>query len=65
MLIFVNFQFINYSETISQSIFYFVQRQMEQIYEMLNIDKSRIPFWSRKLHLALKAYQVGLLSRII
>ncbi|XP_072751003.1 protein timeless homolog [Anoplolepis gracilipes] len=45
------------SETISTEIFYLVQRQMEQYYEMMITDKKKIPLWSRRLHLALKAYQ--------
>jgi len=31
---------------------------MEQYYEMILVDKKKIPLWSRRLHLALKAYQV-------
>lgn len=31
---------------------------MEQYYEMIITDKKRIPLWSCRLHLALKAYQV-------
>jgi len=46
------------SETISTEVFYLVQRQMEQYYEMILVDKKKIPLWSRRLHLALKAYQV-------
>ncbi|XP_020292361.1 protein timeless homolog isoform X2 [Pseudomyrmex gracilis] len=45
------------SETISTEVFHLVQRQMEQYYEMMITDKKKIPLWSRKLHLALKAYQ--------
>ncbi|XP_076654997.1 circadian regulator timeout isoform X2 [Halictus rubicundus] len=45
------------SETISTEIFHFVQRQMEQYYEMMVLDKEKIPVWSRRLHLGLKAYQ--------
>ncbi|KAL0125370.1 hypothetical protein PUN28_004481 [Cardiocondyla obscurior] len=45
------------SETISTEVFYLVQRQMDQYYEMILIDKKKIPLWSRRLHLALKAYQ--------
>ncbi|XP_015433585.1 PREDICTED: protein timeless homolog [Dufourea novaeangliae] len=45
------------SETISTEIFHLVQRQMEQFYEMIVVDKKKIPIWSRRLHLALKAYQ--------
>ncbi|XP_076673029.1 circadian regulator timeout isoform X1 [Andrena cerasifolii] len=45
------------SETISTEIFHLVQRQMELYYEMMVTDKKKIPVWSRRLHLALKAYQ--------
>ncbi|XP_029159250.1 protein timeless homolog [Nylanderia fulva] len=45
------------SETISTEVFYLVQRQMEHYYEMMITDKKRISLWSRRLHLALKAYQ--------
>ncbi|XP_076297468.1 circadian regulator timeout [Lasioglossum baleicum] len=45
------------SETISTEIFHFVQRQMEQYYEMIIVDKGKVPVWSRRLHLGLKAYQ--------
>ncbi|TGZ51948.1 Timeless-like protein [Temnothorax longispinosus] len=51
------FQVKYVSETISTQVFYLVQRQMEQYYEMILVDKKRIPLWSRRLHLALKAYQ--------
>lgn len=50
---------MDFSETISTEVFYLVQRQMEQYYEMMITDKKKIPLWSRRLHLALKAYQVG------
>ncbi|XP_014475495.1 PREDICTED: protein timeless homolog [Dinoponera quadriceps] len=45
------------SETISTEIFHLVQRQIDQYYEMILTDKKRIPIWSRRLHIALKAYQ--------
>ncbi|CAL7943920.1 unnamed protein product [Xylocopa violacea] len=45
------------SETISTEIFHLVQRQMEYYYEMIITDKKKIPIWSRRLHVALKAYQ--------
>lgn len=46
------------SETISTETFYLVQKQMDQYYEMMIVDKKKIPVWSRRLHVALKAYQV-------
>ncbi|KOX75011.1 Protein timeless like protein [Melipona quadrifasciata] len=45
------------SETISTGIFHLVQRQMEHYYDMIITDKKKIPLWSHRLHLALKAYQ--------
>ncbi|KAG5333965.1 TIM protein, partial [Acromyrmex charruanus] len=51
------FQVKYVSETISTEVFYLVQRQMDQYYEMIIVDKKKIPLWSRRLHLALKAYQ--------
>lgn len=47
------------SETISTEVFHLVQRQMEEYYEMMITDKKKIPLWARRLHLALKAYQVN------
>lgn len=49
---------IFYSETISTEVFHLVQRQLEHYYDMILTDKKRIPVWSHRLHLALKAYQV-------
>ncbi|XP_032684190.1 protein timeless homolog isoform X2 [Odontomachus brunneus] len=51
------FQVKYVSETISTEIFHLVQRQMDQYYEMILTDKKRIPVWSHRLHIALKAYQ--------
>ncbi|XP_011874597.1 PREDICTED: protein timeless homolog isoform X1 [Vollenhovia emeryi] len=51
------FQVKYVSETISTEVFYLVQRQMVQYYEMIVVDKKKIPLWSRRLHLGLKAYQ--------
>ncbi|XP_070151223.1 protein timeless homolog [Polyergus mexicanus] len=53
------------SETISTEVFYLAQRQMEQYYEMMITDKKKIPLWSRRLHLALKAYQELLNTLIV
>lgn len=53
------------SETISTEVFYLVQRQMEQYYEVILSDKKKIPIWSHRLHLALKAYQVGEIKNTI
>ncbi|XP_011690831.1 PREDICTED: protein timeless homolog isoform X1 [Wasmannia auropunctata] len=51
------FQVKYVSETISTEVFYLVQRQMEQYYEMIIVDKKKTSLWSRRLHLGLKAYQ--------
>lgn len=56
---------MDFSETISTEVFYLVQRQMERYYEMMITDKKKIPLWSRRLHLALKAYQVRNCTQII
>ncbi|XP_031834411.1 circadian regulator timeout [Nomia melanderi] len=45
------------SETISTEMFHFTQRQMEQYQEMMLMDRKKIPLWSRRLHVALKAYK--------
>ncbi|XP_046476559.1 protein timeless homolog [Neodiprion pinetum] len=45
------------SETISTEVFHLVQRQLEHYYEMMVTDKKKIPLWSRRLYLALKAYE--------
>ncbi|RLU24932.1 hypothetical protein DMN91_003023 [Ooceraea biroi] len=52
-----NFQPKYVSETVSTEIFHLVQTQMDHYYEMMLTDKKRIPLWSYRLHLALKAYQ--------
>ncbi|KAH0946664.1 hypothetical protein HN011_009855, partial [Eciton burchellii] len=52
-----DFQLKYISETISTEVFHLVQTQMDHYYEMMLTDKKRIPFWSHRLHLALKAYQ--------
>ncbi|XP_034934838.1 protein timeless homolog isoform X2 [Chelonus insularis] len=51
------FQVKYVSETVSTEIFYLIQRQIEQYYEMVITDKKKSLFWSRRLHVALKAYQ--------
>ncbi|XP_043268843.1 protein timeless homolog [Venturia canescens] len=45
------------SETISTEVFHLVQTRMEFFYEMMTTDKKKIPSWSKKLHLGVKAYQ--------
>ena len=53
------FHLFFFSETMTVQSFHFVQTQMEKCYEMMITDKKKIPLWSRRMHLALKAYQVS------
>jgi timeless len=46
------------SETMSVQTFHYVQTQLENCYDMLSSDKKKILLWSRRMHLALKAYKV-------
>lgn len=46
------------SETMSVQTFHYVQTQMENCYDALMSDKKKMLLWSRRMHLALKAYQV-------
>ncbi|XP_048512372.1 protein timeless homolog isoform X2 [Athalia rosae] len=59
-----NFHVKFISETMSTETFYFVQKQLEHYYEMMITDKKNVPLWSKRLHLALKAYQELLRSLI-
>lgn len=47
-----------YSETMSVQTFHFIQTQLENCYSNILCDKKKIVLWSRRMHLALKAYQV-------
>ncbi|XP_069762514.1 protein timeless homolog [Narcine bancroftii] len=51
------------SETVSIRAFHFVERNVTNYYELMLIDKTEANSWSRRMHLALKAYQ-ELLSTI-
>ncbi|XP_051865366.1 protein timeless homolog isoform X2 [Pristis pectinata] len=51
------------SETVSIRVFHFVERNITNYYEMMLTDKAAASSWSRRMHLALKAYQ-ELLSTI-
>jgi hypothetical protein len=42
----------------SVQTFHYVQTQLENCYDMLTSDKKKMLLWSRRMHLALKAYQV-------
>ncbi|KDR17447.1 Timeless-like protein, partial [Zootermopsis nevadensis] len=50
------------SETISVQTFHFVQTQLENCYDMLTSDKKKTLLWSRRMHLALRAYQELLMT---
>ncbi|XP_078057208.1 protein timeless homolog isoform X2 [Mustelus asterias] len=45
------------SETVSIRAFHFVERNITNYYEMMLTDKAAASSWSRRMHLALKAYQ--------
>ncbi|XP_072423149.1 protein timeless homolog isoform X1 [Chiloscyllium punctatum] len=45
------------SETVSIRAFHFVERNITNYYEMMLTDKTAAGSWSRRMHLALKAYQ--------
>ncbi|XP_072927403.1 protein timeless homolog [Hemitrygon akajei] len=51
------------SETVTIRAFHFVERNITNYYEMMLTDKAAASSWSRRMHLALKAYQ-ELLSTI-
>ncbi|XP_062255221.1 protein timeless homolog isoform X1 [Platichthys flesus] len=50
------------SETISIRAFHFIERNITNYYEMLLTDRKEATSWSRRMHLALKAYQELLLT---
>lgn len=39
-------------------IFHFVQERIEESLANLITDKKKIPIWSKRMHLGLKAYKV-------
>ncbi|XP_060128020.1 protein timeless homolog [Zootoca vivipara] len=45
------------SETVSVRTFHFIEQSLTKYYEMLLMDKKEATSWSRRMHLALKAYQ--------
>nr|CAD7457158.1 unnamed protein product [Timema tahoe] len=57
-----NFQVQLVSETMHTQTFHFVQTQLENCYEMMVSDKKKLLLWSRRMHLALKAYQELLMT---
>lgn len=50
------------SETMSIRAFHFIERNITNYYEMLLTDRKEAISWSRRMHLALKAYQELLLT---
>jgi len=40
------------------NIFHFVQERIEESRQKLITDKKKIPVWSKRMHLGLKAYKV-------
>ncbi|XP_032405525.1 protein timeless homolog [Xiphophorus hellerii] len=50
------------SETMSVRTFHFIERNITNYYEMLLTDRKEATSWSRRMHLALKAYQELLLT---
>lgn len=57
------FLFIH-SETMALNIFHFVQERIEDSREKLITDKKKIPIWSKRMHLGLKAYKVYIISNV-
>ncbi|TRY66434.1 hypothetical protein DNTS_029844 [Danionella cerebrum] len=57
-----NFRADVVSETISIRSFHFIEKNITNYYEMMLTDKSDATSWSRRMHLALKAYQELLLT---
>ncbi|XP_072308681.1 protein timeless homolog [Eucyclogobius newberryi] len=50
------------SETMSIRAFHFIERNITNYYEMMLTDRKEAVSWSRRMHLALKAYQELLLT---
>ncbi|KAG7218478.1 hypothetical protein INR49_009355 [Caranx melampygus] len=50
------------SETMSIRAFHFIERNITNYYEMMITDRKEATSWSRRMHLALKAYQELLLT---
>ncbi|KAL1265399.1 hypothetical protein QQF64_003426, partial [Cirrhinus molitorella] len=50
------------SETISIRTFHFIEKNITNYYEMILTDRKDATSWSRRMHLALKAYQELLLT---
>ncbi|XP_029007427.1 protein timeless homolog [Betta splendens] len=50
------------SETMSIRAFHFIERNITNYYEIMSLDRKDTTSWSRRMHLALKAYQELLLT---
>ncbi|KAM6474472.1 protein timeless homolog isoform 2-T5 [Liasis olivaceus] len=50
------------SETVGVRTFHFIEQSMTNYYEMSLVDKKDITSWSKRMHLALKAYQELLMT---
>ncbi|XP_076124222.1 protein timeless homolog [Alosa pseudoharengus] len=50
------------SETLSIRAFHFIEKNITNYYEMMLMEKKEATSWSRRMHLALKAYQELLLT---
>uniref|UniRef100_A0A8D2KU70 Timeless circadian regulator n=1 Tax=Varanus komodoensis TaxID=61221 RepID=A0A8D2KU70_VARKO len=50
------------SETVGVRTFHFIEQSLTNYYEMMLIDKKEATSWSRRMHLALKAYQELLMT---
>ncbi|XP_056129542.1 protein timeless homolog isoform X2 [Lampris incognitus] len=50
------------SETMSNRAFHYIERNITNYYEMMLTDRKEATSWSRRMHLALKAYQELLLT---
>ncbi|KAM9859043.1 protein timeless homolog [Aulostomus maculatus] len=57
-----NFRADLVSETMSIRAFHFIERNITNYYEMMLTDRKEATSWSRRMHLALKAYQELLLT---
>ncbi|XP_061641698.1 protein timeless homolog [Phyllopteryx taeniolatus] len=57
-----NFRADLVSETMSTRTFHFMERNITNYYEMILTDRKEATSWSRRMHLALKAYQELLMT---
>nr|XP_006822584.1 PREDICTED: protein timeless homolog [Saccoglossus kowalevskii] len=57
-----NFRVDIVSETFSVQSFHYIQTNLQNYYEMMLADKKEVTQWSRRMHLALKAYSELLMT---